>query len=58
VKGLGLDEADLDRLDAAVKGERGTLDIVFANAGAGSPLRLGKITACSLASPSEEGDWL
>jgi NAD(P)-dependent dehydrogenase (short-subunit alcohol dehydrogenase family) len=25
--------------------ERGTLDIVFANAGAGSPLPLGKITA-------------
>ncbi len=28
-----------------VKAERGTLDIVFANAGAGSPLPLGKITA-------------
>jgi len=27
------------------EGERGTLDIVFANAGAGSPLPLGKITA-------------
>jgi NAD(P)-dependent dehydrogenase (short-subunit alcohol dehydrogenase family) len=37
--------ADLDRLYAAVKAERGTLDIVFANAGAGSPLRLGDITA-------------
>ncbi len=37
--------ADLDRLYAAVKAERGTLDIVFANAGAGSPLPLGKITA-------------
>jgi NAD(P)-dependent dehydrogenase (short-subunit alcohol dehydrogenase family) len=28
-----------------VKAERGTLDIVFANAGAGNPLPLGKITA-------------
>jgi len=37
--------SDLDRLYAAVKAERGTLDIVFANAGAGSPLPLGKITA-------------
>ena len=32
-------------LYAAVKAERGTLDIVFANAGAGSPLPLGQITA-------------
>ncbi len=39
------DEADLDRLYAAVKAERGTLDIVFANAGVGSQLRLGEITA-------------
>ena len=45
VKGSVADEADLDRLYAAVKAERGTLDIVFANAGAGSPLVLGKITA-------------
>ena len=45
VKGSVSDEADLDRLYAAVKAERGTLDIVFANAGAGSPLPLGKITA-------------
>lgn len=45
VKGSISDEADLDRLYAAVKAERGTLDIVFANAGAGSPLALGKITA-------------
>jgi NAD(P)-dependent dehydrogenase (short-subunit alcohol dehydrogenase family) len=36
---------DLDRLYAAVKAERGTLDIVFANAGAGSQLPLGEITA-------------
>src|SRR6202163_1825414 len=45
VKGSVSDEADLDRLYAAVKAERGSLDIVFANAGAGSPLRLGEITA-------------
>jgi NAD(P)-dependent dehydrogenase (short-subunit alcohol dehydrogenase family) len=45
VKGSVSDEADLDRLYAAVKAERGTLDIVLANAGAGSPLPLGKITA-------------
>lgn len=44
VKGSVSDPADLDRLYAAVK-ERGTLDIVFANAGAGSQLPLGKITA-------------
>jgi NAD(P)-dependent dehydrogenase (short-subunit alcohol dehydrogenase family) len=37
--------AELDRLYAAVKAERGTLDIVFANAGVGSQLALGKITA-------------
>jgi len=45
VKGSVSDEADLDRLYAAVKAERGTLDIVFANAGAGTPLPLGQITA-------------
>jgi NAD(P)-dependent dehydrogenase (short-subunit alcohol dehydrogenase family) len=45
VKGSVSDEADLDRLYAAVKAERGTLDIVFANAGAGSQLKLGEITA-------------
>src|ERR1700692_2354900 len=45
VKGSVSDEADLDRLYAAVKAERKTLDIVFANAGTGSPLPLGKITA-------------
>ena len=33
VKGSVSDEADLDRLYAAVKVERGSLDIVFANAG-------------------------
>jgi NAD(P)-dependent dehydrogenase (short-subunit alcohol dehydrogenase family) len=45
VTGSVSDEADLDRLYAAVKAERGTLEIVFANAGAGSQLALGKITA-------------
>ena len=48
VQGSVSDEADLDRLYAAVKAERGTLDIVFANAGAGSPLALGKITAAHI----------
>jgi NAD(P)-dependent dehydrogenase (short-subunit alcohol dehydrogenase family) len=45
VKGSVSNEADLDRLYAAVKAERGSLDIVFANAGAGSQGRLGEITA-------------
>ncbi|TCQ04273.1 NAD(P)-dependent dehydrogenase (short-subunit alcohol dehydrogenase family) [Rhizobium sp. PP-F2F-G36] len=45
VKGSVFDEGDLDGLFAAVKAERKTLDIVFANAGAGSPLALGQITA-------------
>jgi NAD(P)-dependent dehydrogenase (short-subunit alcohol dehydrogenase family) len=45
VKGSVSDEAGLDRLYAVVKAERGTLDIVFANAGAGSQAALGKITA-------------
>ncbi|HTN10558.1 MAG TPA: SDR family oxidoreductase [Acetobacteraceae bacterium] len=45
VQGSVSDEADLDRLYAAVKAERGTLDIVFANAGTGSLLALGEITA-------------
>lgn len=45
VKGSVSDQADLDRLYAAVKAERGSLDIVFANAGAGSALPLGQITA-------------
>ena len=38
------DPADLDRLYAAVKAERGSLDIVFANAGTGGQLKLGAIT--------------
>src|SRR6201991_247493 len=45
VKGSVSDPTDLDRLYAAVKAERGTLDIVFANAGTGSMLKLGEITA-------------
>src|ERR1700730_11298666 len=45
VKGSVSDEADLDRLYAAVKAEFKTLDIVFANAGVGSQLKLGEITA-------------
>lgn len=45
VQGSVSDMADLDRLYAAVKAERGSLDIVFANAGTGSPLALGSITA-------------
>lgn len=45
VQGSVSDLADLDRLYAAVKAERGTLDIVFANAGVGSQLKLGEITA-------------
>jgi NAD(P)-dependent dehydrogenase (short-subunit alcohol dehydrogenase family) len=48
VSGSVSDEADLDRLYAAVAAERGTLDIVFANAGAGSPLPLGQITAAQI----------
>ncbi|MDR5761313.1 SDR family oxidoreductase [Caballeronia sp. LZ035] len=44
VQGSVCDPADLDRLYAAVNAERGRLDIVLANAGAGSPLPLGDIT--------------
>ena len=44
VKGSISDMADLDRLYAAVKAERKTLDIVLANAGVGSQLKLGEIT--------------
>ncbi|CAK7221092.1 Oxidoreductase asL5 [Sporothrix bragantina] len=35
---------DLDHMYAAIKAERGSLDIVFANAGTGSQLNLGEIT--------------
>src|SRR3546814_13297671 len=52
VQGSVSDLADLDRLYAAVKAERGTLDIVFANAGTGEVLPLGAITAKQR---SEEG---
>ncbi|ALK33441.1 SDR family NAD(P)-dependent oxidoreductase [Burkholderia plantarii] len=45
VRGSVSDLADLGRLYEAVKAERGTLDVVFANAGSGSPLPLGRITA-------------
>jgi NAD(P)-dependent dehydrogenase (short-subunit alcohol dehydrogenase family) len=45
VQGSVSEPADLDRLYAAVQAERGTLDIVFANAGTGSLLALGEITA-------------
>ncbi|WP_428247106.1 SDR family NAD(P)-dependent oxidoreductase [Ferrovibrio sp.] len=44
VKGSVTDMADLDRLYAAVKAERGGLDILFANAGTGSLAPLGEIT--------------
>ena len=47
-RGSVSDLADLDRLYAAVKAERGTLDIVLANAGAGSPLPLGEITGAHI----------
>jgi NAD(P)-dependent dehydrogenase (short-subunit alcohol dehydrogenase family) len=45
VQGSVSDLDDLDRLYTAVKAERGTLDVVFANAGAGSQQPLGEITA-------------
>lgn len=45
IKGSVSDLNDLNRLYAAVKAERGTLDIIFANAGAGSQAALGTITA-------------
>ncbi|MFP3546817.1 SDR family oxidoreductase [Rhizobium sp. SIMBA_035] len=45
VKGSVSDEADLERLYQAVQAERGSLDVVFANAGAGSPVPLGQLTA-------------
>ena len=44
VTGSVSDLADLDKLYYAVKTERGTLDIVMANSGAGSQLKLGDIT--------------
>ncbi|WFU26001.1 SDR family NAD(P)-dependent oxidoreductase [Bradyrhizobium sp. CB1717] len=44
VRGSVTDPSDLDRLYAAVKAERGGLDILFANAGTGSFAPLGEIT--------------
>ncbi len=48
ITGSVADPADLDRLYAAVKAERGRLDIVFANAGAGSQAALGTIDAAHI----------
>lgn len=48
IAGSVFDQDDLDRLYAAVKTERGSLDIVFANAGAGGQLALGQITAAHI----------
>jgi NAD(P)-dependent dehydrogenase (short-subunit alcohol dehydrogenase family) len=48
VEGTVSNELDLERLYAAVKAERGSLDIVMANAGAGSPAKLGEITAAHI----------
>ncbi len=48
VKGSVSEPADLDRLYSAVKTERGTLEIIFANAGAGAPAALGTITAAHI----------
>ncbi|WP_267419137.1 SDR family oxidoreductase [Sphingomonas sp. GC_Shp_1] len=45
VRGSVTDIADLDRLYAAVRAERGGLDILFANAGTGAFAALGAITA-------------
>ena len=44
VSGSVTDPADLDRLYATVKAERGGLDILFANAGTGAFAKLGEIT--------------
>lgn len=44
VKGSVTELADLDKLYEAIKAERGSLDIVMANAGAGMPTPIGKIT--------------
>jgi NAD(P)-dependent dehydrogenase (short-subunit alcohol dehydrogenase family) len=52
VKGSISHEADLDRLYTAVKAERGSLDIVFANAGAGSPLRSARSPPSTSTKPS------
>ena len=45
VAGSVADQADLDRLFATVKAERGSIDILFANAGTADLVPLGQITA-------------
>lgn len=45
IAGSVTEQADLDRLFAAVRDERGGLDILFANAGHGELVPLGQITA-------------
>ncbi len=45
IAGSVADPADLDRLYDAVKADRGTVDVVFANAGTGAFAPLGEITA-------------
>ena len=52
VKGSVSDPDDLDRLYAAVKAERGTLDVVFANAGTGACFRLARSQPSTLTKPS------
>ena len=49
VAGSVSDAADIDRLYAAVRAERGGLDVVFANAGTGDFGKLGEITEDSYA---------
>lgn len=44
VRGSVTDPSDLDRLYATVKAERGSVDVLFANAGTGAFAPLGKIT--------------
>ena len=45
MQGSVCEQSDLDRLYAAVKKQRGSLDVVFVNAGTGSQLPLGEMTA-------------
>jgi NAD(P)-dependent dehydrogenase (short-subunit alcohol dehydrogenase family) len=52
VKGSVSDEADLDQLYAAVKAERATLDIVFANAGWEASLSSARSPPSPLMKPS------
>lgn len=44
VQGNAADLADLDRLFAAVKQEKGSIDVLYTNAGFGQPVPLGEIT--------------